>query len=77
MRLQQVAGMQISWPYSLYDSCGDTRGHSVACGKWEELQTIIFPQAADRPVMKSMPHLLKRDAAVSELGLRHKFWNSM
>ena len=31
----------------------------------ESQRQSFFPKAADRPVMKSMPHLLKRGTAVS------------
>lgn len=60
--------MQPSWRYYLYDSSEDTqvaKGHGITCGKWGESDTIIFPLVVDRPVMKSMPHLLKRGTAVS------------
>lgn len=61
---QQVSGTQVSGQYYLYGGCeGMQEGMHVENGKSH--RQSFFPGAADRSVMRSMPHLLKRGTAVS------------
>lgn len=63
---QQVRGMQVSGSYYLYDSCGDMQeGIALHVENGKSHRQSFFPRAADRSVMRSMPHLLKRGTAVS------------
>lgn len=63
---QQVGGTQVSGQYFFYMAA--VRRSRRACGYVENGKShrqSFFPGAADRSVMRSMPHLLKRGTAVS------------
>lgn len=63
--------MQVSGSYYLYDSCEDMQeGIALHVENGKSHRQSFFPRAADRSVMRSMPHLLKRGTAVSRRGPR-------